>query len=107
MRCGKISTAARNLLVEMSPGYEKPGLFHLEVGIQVHDGEAAAFDFLLSVEGHRGGIVGRCIILGVVITVNTSLNVKHMGDDKGGIQIAVNREFGQWKHLLVAARLQG
>ena len=105
VRRGEVGVAALDFLVNVGPGDKEACLFHLEVGIQVHDGEVAAFHLLLAVEGHRRGIVDGSVILGVVVAVNTHLHVQHASDGEGSIQVAVDGELGQRQHLLVAARL--
>ena len=75
VRCGKIGIAAVNLLIEMGPSDEEAGLLHLEVGIEVHDGKVAAFHLLLTMEGHRRGVVDGRIVLGVVVAVHAQLHV--------------------------------
>ena len=92
---GEVGIAAMDFLVEVGPSDKEAGLLHLEVGIQVQDGETAALQLLLPVEGHRCGIVGGSVILGVEVAVNAHLHVQHAGNGEGGIQVAVDGEFGQ------------
>ena len=93
MGSGKVGIAALDFLVEVGPSDEEAGLLHLEIGIQVHDGEVAALLFLLAVESHRGGIVCGGIVLGVVVAVNTHLHMQHARYGECGVQIAVDCEF--------------
>ena len=92
---GEVGRAALQFLVEVGPGDKEAGLLHLEVGIQIHDGKVAALHLLLAMEGHRRGIVDGSVILGVIVAVNTHLHVQHAGNGEGGIQVAVDGEFGQ------------
>ena len=39
--------------------------------------EIATFHFVLCVKCHSGWVVGWCIITGVVVAVNTKLNIQH------------------------------
>ena len=67
----EVGVSAVEFLIEVCPSDEEAGLLHLEIGIQVHDGKVAAFHLLLAMEGHRRGIVGGRIILGVIVAVHT------------------------------------
>ena len=75
VRRGEVGVAALDFLVNVGPGDKEACLFHLEVGIQVHDGKVAAFHLLLAAEGHRRGVVDGRIVLGVVVAVHAQLHV--------------------------------
>ena len=98
---GKVVVATEDLAVGMRVDHKEAGLLQLEVGIDVGQQEVAALLLLLGVEGHRGGVVGRGIVLGVVISVDAYLHMQHLGNHKLGIEVAVDREGWKWQHGLV------
>ena len=71
-------TAAEYFAVGVGVDNKEARLLHLEVGIEACQQEISSFLFMLGVEGHCGRVIGGCVILGVIITIDTHLRFNNI-----------------------------
>lgn len=105
MRKREVVVATEHALVDVGEKDKETGTRQLHVDIGIHEGIVATLNLFLIAESHCCGLVGRGMIAGIIVKVDTELHLKHPGHAEVEKEIGINGEFGKREHIFVGRGL--